>query len=367
LNIDFMHVIEFPCIAGIIVQGPGITRKVNCGGPAYKDYQADLSAVGPDTRPRDLPADDFYLDWATAQFGPKAAEPIAKFFTRLDGGPSATAEGQRNTNLPRPSTWVRGPGGIKPDPRPWEQVSKEYEFVDQFCLLRPLVRGRGNLERFYYWLNNFRYMRAVGKVNCTWARFNAAMKKVKDTKEPDAQKRLARQTALPLRQQLVGQVAEVHRHLLLTVNTPGAMGNVTNWQQHLIPTLLTQPGDELAGILGEQLPSDAMPSKQYVGIPRLIMPTVRSSLMAGEDLRIKVIILHEDKPRDAALYWRPMGSGYFNKIGLSHVARGVYSAKISTGQIRQRDLEYYIKVNPAKTPELTFPTGAPQTVVIMGR
>ena len=124
-------------------------------------------------------------------------------------GPSATAEGQRNTNLPRPSTWVNGPGGIKPDARPWEQVSKEYEFVNHFCLLRPLVRGPGNLERFYYWLNNFRYLRAVGQVNCTWARFNAAMKKVKDTKEPDARKRLARQTALPLRQQLVAQVADV--------------------------------------------------------------------------------------------------------------------------------------------------------------
>ncbi len=41
-----------------------------------------------------------------------------------------------------------------------------------------------------------RYLRAIGKVNCTWAKFNAAMKKVKDQKHPDNQKRLARQTAL---------------------------------------------------------------------------------------------------------------------------------------------------------------------------
>ena len=370
LNIDFIHVVEFPCIAGIVVKGPGVTRKINCGGPAYKDYKADLPGTGSDPRPRDLPADDFYLDWAKAQFGPKAAEPIAKLFMSLDGGPSATAEGQRNTNLPRPSTWVRGPGGIKPDSRPWEQVRKEYQFVDQFCLLAPRVRGRGNKERFYYWLWNFRYLRAVANVNCTWAKFNEAMKKIKETKDDAARKELAREIALPIRKQLVGQVAEAHAYLLRTVNTPGAMGNVANWQQHLIPTLLTQPGEELAKILGEELPSDAMPSTQYIGRPRLIVPTVRGSLMAGEDLKLKIIFLDKHKPEDAALYWRPMGRGDFKKIALNHVARGVYSVEINADRIQKRDLEYYVKVSPAEAADLTFPAGGlrmTQTVVTMGR
>lgn len=366
LNIDFVHVVEFPCIAGIVVRGPGVTRKINCGGPAYKDYQADLQASGPDGRPRDLPIDDFYADWALAQFGHEAAGPIAKLFTHLDGG--ASVKGQRNTNLPRPSTWVRGPGGIKPDPRPWEQVSTEYAFVDKLAKLRPQVKGPGNLERFDYWLNNFRYLRVVGQVNCTWARFNAAMKKVKDTKEPDARKQLAHQTALPLRKELVAQVAEVHRYLLATVNTPGAMGNVTNWQQHLIPTLLTQSGEELAKILGEELPGDAVPWKRYIGRPRLIVPTVRSSLMTGENLKLKVIILAQKQPADAALYWRPMGKGKFNRISLTHIVRGVYSVAIPTERIDQADIEYYIKAYSAEGTELVFPATAPdinQTVVVM--
>jgi hypothetical protein len=38
------------------------------------------------------------------------------------------------------------------------------------------------------------------------------------------------------------------------------MGTVANWQQHLLPGLLTKPGDgELAGLLGEPLPADAEP------------------------------------------------------------------------------------------------------------
>ncbi|MHC4558318.1 MAG: malectin domain-containing carbohydrate-binding protein, partial [Planctomycetota bacterium] len=369
LEINFEKIVEFPCIAAFVVQSQGITRKINCGGPAYKDYEDDPMTSESDDRPRDLPADDFYADWAMAQFGPQAAGPIAKLFTSLDGGPSAMAEGQRNTNLPRPSTWVGGPGGIRPDERPWEQVSKEYVFVEEMAKLRPQIKGSGNLERFDYWLNNFRYLRAVGQVNCTWAKFNAAMKKIKDEKRLEERKRLARETALPIRKQLVAQVAEVHRHLLATVNTPGAMGNVTNWQQHLIPTLLTQPGSELAEILGEQLPSDAMPSKLYEGPPRLIVPTIRTSLNAGEDLKLKVIILTQNKPRDAALYWRPIGKGNFSRITLNHIARGVCSARIPADRIQKRDLEYYIKVSPAEGSQLVFPAGAPQinqTVVIMG-
>jgi len=361
LNIEFVNIVEFPCIAAFVVQGEGITRKINCGGPAYKDYEADLPASDSDGRPRDLPVDDFYADWALAQFGPEAAEPIAKLFISLDGG-------QRTANLPRPSTWVNGPGGINPDERPWKQVSKEYAFVEKIAELRTQVKGEGNLERFDYWLNNFRYLRAIGQVNCTWAKFNAAMKKVKEQKNPDDRKRLARQLALPFRRELVAQVADVHRYLLATVSTNGAMGNVTNWQQHIMPTLLTESGRELADILDEDLPADAIPSKQYDGSLRMIVPTVRTSLSESEDLKLKVIILAANQPKDAALYWRPLGKGKYNRIDLIHIARGVYSVKIPANKIKT-DIEYYIEVSSTDGRRVNFPATAPdinQTVVVNG-
>ncbi|MFH1716120.1 MAG: malectin domain-containing carbohydrate-binding protein [Planctomycetota bacterium] len=369
LEISFENVVEFPCIAAFVVQGRDVTRKINCGGPAHEDYQADLPAAESDDRPRDLPAYDFYVDWASAQFGPAAAEQIARLFTSLDGGPTTAERGQRGASLPRPSTWVKGPGGINPDERPWEQVSKEYAFVEELAKLRPRVKGGGRLERFDYWLNNFRYLRAVGQVNCTWARFNAAMKKVKDEKEPEARRRLARRTALPIRKELVAQVADVHRYLLATVTTNGGMGNVTNWQQHVMPMLLTGPGNELAEILGEDLPADAIPSKAYpaeAGL-RLIVPTVRSSLMADEGLELKAIVLASDQPGDVAMYWRPMGKGEYKRTPLTHVARGVYSVQIPAEKIKS-DLEYYIKASSADGREITFPASAPnisQTVVVL--
>jgi hypothetical protein len=368
LDISFVKIVEFPCIAAIVVSGESCIRKINCGGPAYKDYEADMPSSVPDGRPRDLPADDFYADWALTQFGPEAAEPIAKLFVRLDGGPTAVTQGQGNTNLPRPSTWVNGPGGINPDQRHWEQVSKEYEFVDELDKLRTKVKGPGNLERFDYWLNTFRYLREVGRVNCTWARFNEAMKKVKDEKQADAQKQLALQTALPIRKELVAQVADVHRYLLATITTTGGMGNLTNWQQHLLPTLLTQPGQELEKILGQQLPEEAVPSKRYDGPPRIIVPTVRSSLNIGEDLRLKVIILTQRKSKDAFLYWRPMGTNDYTMVALNHIARGVYSVALLAREIKNTDLEYHIKVTVDDDHSIYFPATAPyidQTVVVI--
>jgi hypothetical protein len=354
LAIDFVYQVEYPAIAAIAVEGPKATRKINCGGPAYKDYAADWPASTSPGRQRYLPAEDFYADWARSQFGPEAAAPIAELFARIDG------------NLPRPSTWVGGPGGIQPDPRPWEDARREYAFVDELARLRPKLKGSGNLERFDYWLNNFRYLRGVGRVNCTWARLDQAIKRVQAEKSPEARKKLAREVALPLRKELVAELGQLQKHLLATVNTFGAMGNVTNWQQHVMPMLLEPSQKQLAKILGEELPADAMPSKQYGGPPRIFVPVVRTGLVAGEALNLQAIVLGAS-PREVVLHWRQMGSGDFAKVPLRHVARGVYAVTLSAAAI-PGDLEYYIAVGTGSGKTLHFPATAPQlnqTVVVV--
>ena len=367
LEIQFDGIVEFPCIAAFVVEGRGVTRKINCGGPAVEDYEADLSQSNVDARPRDLPAEDFYVDWAMTEFGNEVAEPVAKLFTKLDGGPDMGIGKRREAYLPRPSTWVDGPGGIQPDSRPWEEVKKEYAFVDDLAGLRSRVRGPGNLERFDYWLNTMRYLRAVGQIDCTWGRFNAAMNKIKKELDKDKQKQQARETLLPIRKELVTQVAEAHELLLVSITTTGGMGTVANWQQHLLPSLLTEPGKELADILSEPLPADAMPSDSYDGPPRLIVPTARASLTAGEDLRLKVIVVGAKAPSDGAMYWRPLGKDTFEKLPLEHVARSVYTARLLASQIGENDIEYYVQASVGAS-TIRFPATAPamnQTVVVM--
>jgi len=351
LDIDFIRRVEYPSIAAISIRGADFTKKINCGGPAYRDYSADSPPS-----PRDLPTTDFYRDWALHHFGPEVATQAAELFDRLDGV------------LPRSSDWVGGPGGLNPDTRPWKQASSEYAFVDDLAALRPRVKGAGNLERFDYWLNNFRYMRAASHLRCVWAQYNAEMQKVKAEKDSKDRSQLARQIALPLRKQLVQLVGEVYSYLLPTVSNTGEMGTVANWDQHILPSLLTKPGQELAKILGENLPADALPSKDYSGPPRVIVPTVRTSITADEVLKLKVIFLANKPPRYAALYWRPMASGEFAKAPLVHVARGVYTVEFPPDGAKGADLEYYVRIVAASGKVLHFPATAPdisQTLVVV--
>jgi hypothetical protein len=145
------------------------------------------------------------------------------------------------------------------------------------------------------------------------------------------------------------------------------MGTVANWQQHLLPSLLTQPGKELSDILGEPLSAEAMPSDSYDGPPRLIVPTARTSLEAGEDLRLKVIFVGAKTPGNGAMYWRPLGKGTFERLPLEHVARGVCSVRLLASQIGGNDIEYYVQASVG-TDTLRFPVTAPamnQTVVVV--
>jgi hypothetical protein len=362
LTIEFIAETEFPCIAGIVIEGTTVAsnqfpakqyaRKINCGGPVFQDYQADLPPTGIDTRPRYLAVDDFYADWADSEFGPKAAKPAGELFTRLD------------CHVPRPAEWITGPGSIVPDTLPWGQVRKEYAFVDEMEALRPLVEGPGNLERYEYWLDNFRYLRSIAEVRCVWARFNAAIEKVRAEKNPETQKKLARELALPIRKELVAAFAELHRHLLATVSSPGEMGNVCNWQQQTMPRLLTAPGQELAKLLGEELPADAMPSKQYLGPPRIFVREVRTGITAGETLTLTVVVMGA-KPESPKLYWRPLGTGTFAAVPLVHIARGVYTVTLPAEAVKD-DFEYYTEAAVGGQTVQFPPTGAtlPQTVVV---
>ena len=354
LEITFRDRTEFACIAALEVAGGGYAKKINCGGPAYRDFVADLPVCPPP--PRDLPATDFYADWAATQFGPKVGPAIAAVFDRLDG------------EHHQPTTWVHGPGGIKPDPTPWAEVRKAYAFVDELAALRPQVKSAGNRERFDYWLGNFRYMRAIAQVNCTWARYNKAAEKIKAAGDPQAKQRLAREAALPIRKELIKQVVEVYRHLLPTVSNTGELGTVVNWEQHIVPELLNKPAETLVKVLGEPLPADVMLPKEYRGPPHLIVPTVRTSLGLGGPLRLKAIVLAEAKPRSVTLFWKVMGPGEFKKLPFTHVARGVYTLQLDGKAIGRNDIEYYVEMTPASGQAVRFPATAPtlnQTVVVV--
>jgi hypothetical protein len=346
LNIDFADRIHYPAIAGIVVEGKGFSKKINCGGGDFGDYEADW----PET-PRYAPVLDFYEDWAAHEFGTELAAEAAAILGRIDG------------HLPQINVWT-GPGGIRPDPRPWEEARSDFEFVDELAALAPRVAGKGNASRFAYWLASFSYMREMAHLECLWAEYDSALEALRELSNEKARTAAAAQTLLPVRERMLAGLARLYDHLLAMVSNTGELGTLANWEQHLFPALMLQPGEELKKLLGYDLPRSAQLPRTYNGPPRVIVPTVRTALVPGEALNLKVLILAGKKPTEASLHWRELGKGEYTPVPLENVARGVY--RVSCGEAG-KDIEYYVKVR-VDGEEVFFPPTAPllgQTVVRM--
>jgi hypothetical protein len=335
-----------------VIEGAGFTRKINCGGPAYKDYEADLTVV--EKKGRWLPCDDLYADWAVANFGPEAGRAIGRLFTSIDG------------NMPVSVAGGCPSGSLAPDSQPWAKVSKPYAFVDELASLRAQVKGPGNLDRFDYWLYTFRYHCLLAEIRCTLGIFETAMKQVEAASASALRRKRAESTALPAYKQVVRLYGEAYRLLLATISTPGGLATVVNLENNaqFWPVALDKPATRLIAALGSPLPPDAIPSKQYQGEPRIIVPTVRALLAPGESLRLKVIVLDNQPARCAVVRWRPLGAGQFRAMPLKHVARAVYRVELPSPGA---DFEYRIEATTAGGRQLTWPAAAPeinQTVVL---
>jgi hypothetical protein len=314
----------------------------------------------PATKLRNLPAADFYLDWAKTEFGPDAAQQIAEIFTRQD------CKGQ---TIPRSSEWVDGPGAIRVNKSDWSKEAKRYDFVDELAKLRAKIRGKGNIERFNYWLNTFRNARTTSEVGCIIGRLNETIKQVDKQSDSKSKKQFAEKEILPLRKNLAKKWGEMETYLLETVSNTSEMGEIANFEQHSMRQLqlMNKYDKTLEEWLEKPLPKDANIWTDYRGESRIIVPTVRGNLTTGENLELKVIILAKNKADQPVLYWRPMGESQYNKLPLKHIARGVYTAAVLAADINGRDIEYYIKAELGLGKKLYFPADAPdrnQTVVV---
>lgn len=349
LDIEFDKRVEFPCIAAIVVTGPGFSRKINCGGPAWKDYEADIVEA-----PHAQPVADFYQDWALAEFGPEIAAPTAAIFTKLDG------------KTPRPVGWIGGPGGLGPDTRPWHEAASEYDFVDRFAELGSRVKGAGERDRHGYWLAQFRYMQAVAHLRCDWGEFERAMETVNLAPNAADKARLAKERALPARILMVNDLQAVYSQMLRFVSNSGEMGTITNWEQHIGADLIDRTSRDLERALGAPLPAEAIPAKGYSGPTRAFVPVVRTCVKPGERLELQVTVLSTAKPASVTLYWRRMGRGGFIATPVRHVSRGVYRVKLPPAT---EDFEYYVEAVENGGHKAIWPATAPsmcQTVVVWG-
>jgi hypothetical protein len=355
LHIDFTKEVEFPCIAGIVIAGKtkasnqlaskSFMRKINCGGTAVADYEADRVNGGnaPASRDRAMPIEDFYIDFARANFGDSVAEPAGRILAKIDG-----------IHLPQASDWKTGPGDVITISQPWEQVKARYAFVDELAAVRLQVKGAGNLQRFDYWLNTCRAMSAMAEAGCARGQLDKAV------------------TEKHFQQALVARIelAKIWTRLLTLqtaiVSTPGELGTIANLEQHsrLQAHFVDGHDGALARALGKPLPAESTPGKDYTGPARLIVPTVRTHAAPGETLSLKIIALDKQPVKSVAVHVRPLGEGDWKTSASEHVGRAVYTAQLPAGR---DDFEYFIEAQTSAGKTLRWPATAPemnQTVVV---
>lgn len=320
------------------------TTPIRPGGVA-PDPAADGDDHDHPLRGRAMPVGEFYTDFARASFGEEVADAAGAILARIDG-----------VNMPEPATWLGGPGGIKPESAPWSVVKRRYAFVDELAGLRAKVRGAGNLERFDYWLNTYRYMAAMAEAGCIRGELDKAVADLKAGKG-EAPK------AVELRTQLARVWERMISLQVAATDTPGELGTLANLEQHNRKQLkfLSAHDAELEKALGRPLPAAVQPDRTYSGAARVIVPTVRTLAARDEALKLKVILL--DAKPGGTLYWRPIAKGEFRTVALTHVARSVYTATLPAGE---SDVEYYIRAETPAGKKLVWPATAPglnQTVV----
>jgi hypothetical protein len=321
---------------------------------------------------RDLPVNDFYQDWAKFQFGPEASDRIAGIFVSIDGGPmyNKAQDERRRANLYRFADWQGGPGGILTNKQPWEVVRKNYAFIDELENIRMEITGKGNLDRFDYWLNTFRYARSAAHFGCIMGQADTIISTLSGISDRSLRKEKIKNQVLPLRIQATMTWVEMMNYLLQTVSTTGEMGTVANLEQHNLGLLkcLNKYDSLITDATGQPLPPEAELSMKYFGPLRIIVPAIRNVLEADEDFTLRVILLSGEPIREAYLYWKNLGEKQYNQIPLTHVNRGVYKLNLTNKVLKNSDFEYYIEAVSASSAKAVFPATAPemnQTVVSM--
>ncbi|MFA5265931.1 MAG: malectin domain-containing carbohydrate-binding protein [Opitutaceae bacterium] len=341
IRLDFIRHAGEPCIASIQVEGftkvgpTAYLRRINCGGPASDDFEADLLA-GQARPPEDraMPVAALYHDFAAANFGPEAAADISEIFTQIDG-----------LKLPVPCIWIDGPGDILRNPAPWSEVSVGYSFVGRLEALRPRIHGAANLERYDYWLNQFRAFRLIGELGCTAGALDKEMNTLGAIADLEARRDWARRMALPLRIRLAELWTQLMHVEIAGASNVTELGTIANLEQRsrVHQQFLDKHDRGLVSALGAELPVGAQPSATYAGPVRIIVPTVRTSVAPGESLLLKVLLVAEKTSADAVLCWRPIGEGEYRRIPLKQVARWVYEVALPALTPEVPMIEYHIE------------------------
>jgi hypothetical protein len=322
----------------------------------------------PEASGRDLPTTDFYTDWVKSEFG-FVNESLVKLLVWLDSQGTEQKDGYKGDSQLNATDWIGGPGGIMTN-KSLDELSERidrYKFIPQMEAILPTVPGKGNHERYEYWLNCLKFNKSLLETAYLYKKLQVVVEEIKKEKNPKDQQRIAGQEALPWRLELAKKWQETTELLLARVSTTGEMGILANLEMHngQLNMILTSQ-DKFLSEMGVTVPESAFPSKQYTGKTRVIVPTDESILAKGKDFYLRIRVLSAEKEITGKLMWKDLGPNEYKEIPLKKMDRNVFEVSISASEITG-DFEYCIEVSAGKE-IVKFPVTSPElnrTVVLM--
>jgi hypothetical protein len=292
--------------------------------------------------------DAFWADWGRGMFGGDAGAEAGRAIQKLDGSHLGI------------NALIRG-GAQTTD----AQITEFFTPLDTLELLRPRIKGTGNLERFAYWVN---LLRASQLRVRTWVladRLAAKMKEAGAAQEAATKLSLVRNEALPLRLSLARSYEDLIAALTDCARSPGEIGTIASIESGSRERIVCSQDGAIAKILGEPLPAKAAIRTGYRGAPRIFVSAKRTLANAGEPQEIRAFVLSGAKCGEANLHWRPLGQGPFKQVVGTHRARQAYRFTLPAQS--RGAMEYYLEAGLEDGKPVRWPTTAPsinQTVVV---
>jgi hypothetical protein len=297
---------------------------------------------------------DFYKRWAITQFGPEVGAEAGAIFAAVDQSPRNQPGGLPIVNVWDTESETAGasPAAIRPnEEESWETAKEDYAFVEKLGALRPKIAGRGNRERFDYFLKTFQVMRLMGEFGVARHQFELSMREEWYAKALVARTKMAR---------LFEKMIRLHLEKVTNASDLGEIVNleILNWHQ-----LVVLKWDKLLERgLRKPIPDSANPSTVYDGAPLIRVLGTETQINKSQPLELSVIALGTgDAP--PVLKVRPLGHGAWQGVPVDHKARRVYSAVIPP---QADDFEYYLESGDTKFPVTAgSPSPIYQTVVVV--
>jgi len=312
------------------------------GGPA------DPASLGQDVDGRTPGSDEFWMDWGRSLFGEPAGCEVGRQIGKLDGCHleinSLIGGGARTTDV---------------------QIADLFVPLGEMESLRPRIQGRGNLDRFDYWLNLIHASELRVRTWVLASRLAGRMKEVDSSLAPAAGRDFARKEILPLRLALARSYEDMIAAFVNCARSPGEVGTISSIESGSRARIVSAHDSAIVALLGEPLPASAAINTAYPGPARIFVSAKRTQARANEPVDIRAFVLSSAKCTGVELHWRPLGQGAFKQTKASHRARQAF--RVTLPAQAGVTVEYYLEATMADGGSAVWPATAPQinqTVII---